>query len=218
MPAKPLPTQRSCKGAGRATRGSRRAAGQPRGPALGGSHPGGVGRRAHARRCGRRPGHLRAAVLPVGATGLGGPGGGLRAAAGRARRPARSTRSRSWRRRSLRLKQECARQQALVRAAQRTIGLAPPPPRNRRPKAGGKAAGKAAGKKAAQAAAGRAGLEGRGSPAGRRRRRRSRAADSSAAASPEVLQRSAVTNPSPPAAPAPRRTAGRRIVHGGATA
>lgn len=47
-----------------------------------------------------------------------------------------------------RLKQDCARQQALVRAAQRTIGLGPPPPAKPAPKAGGKAAGKVAGKKA----------------------------------------------------------------------
>jgi hypothetical protein len=47
-----------------------------------------------------------------------------------------------------RLKQDCARQQALVRAAQRTIGLGPPPPVKPAAKAGGKAAGKVAGKKA----------------------------------------------------------------------
>jgi hypothetical protein len=46
------------------------------------------------------------------------------------------------------LKQDCARQQALVRAAQRTIGLGPPASAKPAPKAGGKAAGKAAGKKA----------------------------------------------------------------------
>jgi hypothetical protein len=40
------------------------------------------------------------------------------------------------------LKQDCARQQALVRAAQRTIGLGPPPPAKPTPKASGKAAGK----------------------------------------------------------------------------
>jgi hypothetical protein len=48
----------------------------------------------------------------------------------------------------VRLKQDCARQQALVRAAQRTIGLGPPPPAKPAAKAGGKAASKAAGKKA----------------------------------------------------------------------
>jgi hypothetical protein len=47
-----------------------------------------------------------------------------------------------------RLKQDCARQQALVRASQRTIGLGPPPPVKPAAKAGGKAAGKVAGKKA----------------------------------------------------------------------
>lgn len=41
-----------------------------------------------------------------------------------------------------RLKQDCARQQALVRAAQRTIGLGPPPAAKPIPKTGGKAAGK----------------------------------------------------------------------------
>jgi hypothetical protein len=46
------------------------------------------------------------------------------------------------------LKQDCARQQALVRAAQRTIGLGPPASAKPAPKTGGKAAGKAAGKKA----------------------------------------------------------------------
>jgi hypothetical protein len=52
------------------------------------------------------------------------------------------------------LKQECARQQALVRTAQRTIGLAPPPTPKPMSKAGGKAAGKGgnriAGKRARQ--------------------------------------------------------------------
>jgi hypothetical protein len=43
----------------------------------------------------------------------------------------------------VRLRQECARQQALVRAAQRTVGLAAPPP----PKAVTKAAGKKASRK-----------------------------------------------------------------------
>jgi hypothetical protein len=42
-----------------------------------------------------------------------------------------------------RLRQECARQQALVRASQRTIGLAPPPAKPS-VKPGGKAAGKQA--------------------------------------------------------------------------
>jgi hypothetical protein len=46
------------------------------------------------------------------------------------------------------LKQDCARQQALVRAAQRTIGLGPPPPAKPAPKASGKAVGKVTGKKA----------------------------------------------------------------------
>ena len=46
-----------------------------------------------------------------------------------------------------RLKQNCARQQALVRAAQRTIGLAPPPMPKPTTKATGKAGGRVAGKK-----------------------------------------------------------------------
>jgi hypothetical protein len=103
------------------------------------------------------------------------------------------------------LKQDCARQQALVRAAQRTIGLGPPPPTKSAPKAGGKAGGKAAGKAAGKKA--------------RQRRPVVRAlkavatlraaapmeetpADSSSAVSPEVLQRSVVTNLSTPAVPA----------------
>jgi hypothetical protein len=40
------------------------------------------------------------------------------------------------------LKQECARQHALVRAAQRTIGLAPPPTPKPVPKGGGRSSGK----------------------------------------------------------------------------
>jgi hypothetical protein len=44
-----------------------------------------------------------------------------------------------------RLKQECARQQALVRATQRTIGLTPPPAKTTE-KVGGKTTGKATGK------------------------------------------------------------------------
>jgi hypothetical protein len=46
-----------------------------------------------------------------------------------------------------RLKQNCARQQALVRAAQRTIGLAPPPMPKSTTKATGKAGDRVAGKK-----------------------------------------------------------------------
>jgi hypothetical protein len=46
-----------------------------------------------------------------------------------------------------RLKQDCARQQALVRAAQRTIGLAPPPAPKTAAKPVGKAADRAGGKK-----------------------------------------------------------------------
>jgi hypothetical protein len=46
-----------------------------------------------------------------------------------------------------RLKQDCARQQALVRAAQRTIGLAPPPMPKPTTKTTGKAGDRVAGKK-----------------------------------------------------------------------
>ena len=56
--------------------------GQPRCPARGGGHPGGLGRRADADGGGRGRGPLGAAVLPLGAAGLGGPGAGLRTAAG----------------------------------------------------------------------------------------------------------------------------------------
>jgi hypothetical protein len=47
----------------------------------------------------------------------------------------------------MRLKQTCARQQALVRAAQRTIGLAPPPLSKPTPKATGKAGDRGTGKR-----------------------------------------------------------------------
>jgi len=101
-----------------------------------------------------------------------------------------------------RLKQECARQQALVRVTQRTIGLAPP----QAPKPTTKASGKAAGKKA------------------RKRRPAVRAlkavavlraastaedgGDSSGVPPSEVLQRSAVSNPSLPTTPAYTDTVG----------
>jgi len=47
-----------------------------------------------------------------------------------------------------RLKQDCARQQALVRAAQRTIGLAPPPVSKPAAKPGDKVSGNRSGKRA----------------------------------------------------------------------
>jgi hypothetical protein len=101
-----------------------------------------------------------------------------------------------------RLRQDCTRQQALIRAAQRTIGLAPPPLPKPPAKAGGKAGDRVAGKK--------------------RRKRRpvvralKAAASLRAAPSPEetpavsagvpasdVLQRSVVNSPSQLALPTP---------------
>ena len=88
----------------------------------------------------------------------------------------------------VRLKQECARHQALVRAAQRTIGLAPPPPKPVS-KAGGKKSRKrrptVRALKAVTAIQGRVATE--EVPA--------RPAGMSAV---EVLQPSAVSNPLPP--------------------
>jgi hypothetical protein len=99
-----------------------------------------------------------------------------------------------------RLKQDCARQQALVRASQRTIGLGPPPPAKPTAKAGGKAAGKVVGKKARKrrpvvralkaAATLRAAATTEETPL-----------VSSSALSAEVLQRSVVTNQSALAMP-----------------
>lgn len=53
--------------------------------------------------------------------------------------PSTQRRIASLEKENVRLRQDCARQQALVRAAQRTIGLGPPPP----PKPAAKPAGKA---------------------------------------------------------------------------
>jgi hypothetical protein len=96
-----------------------------------------------------------------------------------------------------RLKQDCARQQALVRAAQRTIGLAPPPTAKPVPKANGKSGDRVtkntprkrrpvvrALKAAAALQAAAPGENG---------------GDLSGVLSPEVLQQSAVTAPLPPA-------------------
>jgi hypothetical protein len=91
-----------------------------------------------------------------------------------------------------RLKQECARQQALVRAAQRTIGLAPPAAPKPATKAGGKAVGKRARKRrpAVRALKAVAALRAASAP--------ENAGDSSGVPPPDVLQQSAVSNPSPP--------------------
>jgi hypothetical protein len=94
----------------------------------------------------------------------------------------------------VRLRQECARQQALVRAAQRTVGLAAPPP----PKPVTKITGKKGPRKrrpvvrALKAAA-----------ALRDAVVEDSAAPSSGVSSAEVLQPSVVANPLPPATPQP---------------
>lgn len=97
-----------------------------------------------------------------------------------------------------RLKQDCARQQALVRAAQRTIGLAPPPT----PKPDGKAVGKRARKRrpTVRALKAVAALRTVSSPEDD--------GDSSGVPLSEVLQRSAVSNQSPPTTPACMDTVG----------
>jgi hypothetical protein len=101
-----------------------------------------------------------------------------------------------------RLKQECARQQALVRAAQRTIGLAPPPAPKSATKAGGKAAGKRARKRrpAVRALKAVAALRATSAPED--------GGDLSGVPLPDVLQRSTVSNPLPPTTPTCMGTVG----------
>jgi hypothetical protein len=101
-----------------------------------------------------------------------------------------------------RLKQECARQQALVRAAQRTIGLAPPPAPKPVVKAGGKAAGKRARKRrpTVRALKAVAALRATSAPED--------GGDLSGIQPPEVLQRSTVSNPLPPTTPTYMGTVG----------
>lgn len=105
-----------------------------------------------------------------------------------------------------RLKQECARQQALVRAAQRTIGLAPPPaPKSTtKPvtKAGGKVAGKRARKRrpAVRALKAVAALRATSAPED--------GGDLSGVPPPEVLQRSTVSSPLAPTTPTCMGTVG----------
>jgi len=101
-----------------------------------------------------------------------------------------------------RLKQDCARQQALVRAAQRTIGLAPPPTPKSATKPDGKAVGKRARKRrpTVRALKAVAALRTASSPED--------GGDLSGVPLPEVLQRSAVSNPSPPTTPAFMDTVG----------
>jgi hypothetical protein len=100
-----------------------------------------------------------------------------------------------------RLTQECARQHALVRAAQRTIGLAPPPAPKPATKATSKATGKRARKrrpavralKAVTALRAASALEDGGNLPG--------------VSPPEVLQRSVINNPSQLALPTPAASA-----------
>ena len=88
-----------------------------------------------------------------------------------------------------RLKQDCARQQALVRASQRTIGLGPPPPVKPAAKAGGKSAGKKVRKRrpVVRALKAAATLRAAASP-------EEAPVVSSTAVSAGVLQRSVITN------------------------
>jgi hypothetical protein len=102
----------------------------------------------------------------------------------------------------VRLRQDCARQQALVRAAQRTIGLGPPPPAKPAVKAGVKApatsAAKAKRKRRPVARALKAAAALKAASAAE-----NTAADPSSAVAAEVLQRSAEGIPSSPAGVAP---------------
>jgi hypothetical protein len=101
-----------------------------------------------------------------------------------------------------RLKQECARQQALVRAAQRTIGLAPPPSPKPVTKAGGKAAGKRARKRrpAVRALKAAAALRAASAPGD--------GGDLSGVPPPEVLQQRTISSPLPPTMPTCMGTVG----------
>jgi hypothetical protein len=101
-----------------------------------------------------------------------------------------------------RLKQECARQQALVRAAQRTIGLAPPAAPKSVTKASGKVAGKRARKRrpAVRALKAVAALRAASAPED--------GGELSGVPLPDVLQRSAVSNPSPLTMPVGTDTVG----------
>jgi hypothetical protein len=96
------------------------------------------------------------------------------------------------------LKQDCARQQALVRATQRTIGLSPPAPKSAA-KPQGKTAGKTAGKKSRRRRLVVRAL--RAATALRTASTTQEADDSSGVPLPEVLQPSVVDNPLPSACP-----------------
>jgi hypothetical protein len=102
----------------------------------------------------------------------------------------------------VRLKQENLRQQALVRAAERTIGLTPLPAPKPATKAGGTAAGKRTRKRrpAVRALKAVAALRAASAPED--------GGAASGAPPPDVLQQSTVSNPSPPTAPACTDTIG----------
>ena len=92
-PPRPRTAEWSCGGVRADLRVKPQGGRQPRCAARGGGDPGGAGRRADAD--GGRGGHerVRAALLPLGTAGLGGPGAGLRTAAAGQGRPASGTRS-----------------------------------------------------------------------------------------------------------------------------
>ena len=195
VPANAMPTGVVSEGASARAACGAKGADQPRRPALRGRHLGGVGRCTHANRCRSRNGNLRAAVLPVGTTcawrgswRLVEPHGGGKIVSSRCQIQALE-------KEVARLKQECARQQALVRAAQRTIGLAPPSSPKPATKAGGKAAGKRARKRrpAVRALKAAAALRATSAPED--------GGDLSGVLPPEMLQRSTVSNPLPPTTP-----------------
>ena len=103
----------------------------------------------------------------------------------------------------VRLKQDCARHQALVRAAQRTIGLAPPPSPKSTSKASDRASGKGGGKAAAKTPRKRRPVVRALKVAANLRAMAATEAtppSSSGAIPPEVLQRSALSPSSPSAA------------------
>jgi hypothetical protein len=97
-----------------------------------------------------------------------------------------------------RLKLDCARQQALVRAAQRTIGLAPPPVSKPAAKPGDKVSGKLSGKKPRKRRPMVRALKAAATLRAVPIPEVSPVASSTGACSGEVLQQGAVPNLSPP--------------------